>query len=62
MIERLALLHCDGSITVLPIGTTMTQAQRERAVADLNGTDPETSCIIVTVRLEVTRHVEEAIT
>jgi hypothetical protein len=38
--KRLALIFCDGSITVLPPDASLVQARREALSCDENQTDP----------------------
>jgi hypothetical protein len=49
MIETLALLFPDGSLLVLPEGTTVEQAQRE--AEEFDSGEPETRTRVVRVKI-----------
>jgi hypothetical protein len=51
MIERLGLLFADGSMLVLPEGTSLRNAQREALEADFGEPAPRTR--VVTFKIEI---------
>jgi hypothetical protein len=55
MTETLGLLFVDGSVLVLPEGTTVQQAQHEAKEVDLGEPEPRTRVVRVTI--EITDHV-----
>lgn len=49
-IRRLAIVHSDGSMTTLPLDTTLRQAAQEAAhIADVDGTQPTLSWLEIRV-------------
>ena len=54
MIERLGLLFADGSMLVLPEGTSLGNAQREAREADFGEPAPRTQ--VVTLGIEIRDH------
>jgi hypothetical protein len=52
MIETLGLLFADGSLVVMPEGTTFEKAQREAKEADFGEKEPRTR--VVSIKIEIT--------
>jgi hypothetical protein len=55
MMETLGLLFADGSMLVLPEGTTLQSAQHEAQEADFGEAEPRTR--VVRLKIEVTGYV-----
>jgi hypothetical protein len=52
MTETLGLLFADGSVLVLPEGTTLQKAQREANEADSGEPEPRTRVVRVTIEID----------